>query len=425
MKRNRFAALLLAAALLLGAGTACTPAEQAPAGPTVAEILETLTSPEMEGRVSGSTGNQKAAEYIAGVFEAQGLEPLFEDWYQEYEGRVFQPAQAAPELSLTTAEGEVQVLEAGRDFLCSLTREAVELELPVSDDPEACREGGGVYYAPDYLSGVAWLRENPGGAALSLDRVQSGEVITLMANYPGCMLVLDRSFASCLEEGAVLRLEMEPGFSEGTLRNVAAVRRGSEGKNALIFGAHFDGSGMTGSLLFPSALDNASGTAALLRIAAMVQQQDPGLENDLIFVAFNSEENGMNGSAAFAAWAAEQYESVSFINIDSVGLADTPILLMPQERGDALAAALEPLPWAAEVVPVGLSYNSDHQSFVPYQNCGSVCFGCDEMVAQTQGRAHTPQDAADQLDPELIEDLALRLAEFAAEQGDEEFVLPG
>lgn len=389
---------------------------------SVEEIVSALTSPAFEGRISGSAGNQKAAEYIAEYFKAQGLEPYFKTFYQEYEGPVYRPEQAGPEVTLTTATGEDIPLKAGEDYLCSLPEMDLNRTLPVFTDPEACREGAGIYFASDRLTCLNWLAENPNSVALFCDAVRSGEVtsIAIRRETDRVLLILDQAFSDQLAEGAQLTIKIKASYSEGTLQNVAAARRGSEGKNALIFSAHFDGSGIFGEQLFPSALDNASGTATMMRIAALVQQQAPQLKNDLIFVAFNSEEAGMGGSTAFAEAVAEQYETVSLINIDCVGLKGETTYLMAEKQGQTLQEALSELNFSDGIQASDESYTSDQIRFNGYSNCFPVVFGNVHTYLEP-GNAHSPKDQPEQLDYPLIEELAAQLAGFAAEHGDDDF----
>lgn len=411
----------LSAAVVLGFFLfGCGPADSR--APTVQETVETLSSPDFEGRVSGSGGNARAAAYIADYFESLDLEPCFETYCQEYQGPVYQPEEASPQVTLTTAGGETIALKAGTDFLCALPRTDLNLELPVYSDPEACRAGAGIYFAPDRLSCINWLNANPGSAALFCEDVRSGGVSAIYPN-DHALLILDETFSRQLAEGAALTIRINASRSEGTVWNVAALRRGSEGKSALIFGAHFDGSGILGEQLFPSALDNASGTAAIMRIAALVQEQAPQLKNDLIFVAFNSEEVGMAGSKAFAQAVAGRYETVSLINIDCVGLAGETVSLVAGQRGGKLQDALSELPFAGDIQTSDDVYVSDQISFTPYSNCVSVVLG--NASTYLAGHAHTPLDQPQQLDYPLIEDLALQLASFAAGQGDEAFSTSG
>lgn len=47
-------------------------------------ILETIASPDMEGRETGQPGQKKAAEYIRGVFDHAGLKPVMGDSYFQH-----------------------------------------------------------------------------------------------------------------------------------------------------------------------------------------------------------------------------------------------------------------------------------------------------------------------------------------------------
>jgi len=78
------------------------------------------------------------------------------------------------------------------------------------------------------------------------------------------------------------------------VENIIAVKKGSEGRHAVLLTAHYD-SGWTG----PGAADDGSGTSAILEIARMAADFPP-FENDVIFLISDSEENGLIGADAFA-----------------------------------------------------------------------------------------------------------------------------
>lgn len=418
MKKLHSLAAACLAGLLLLAVSACTPA---PKEISAEKLVADLTSPAFEGRISGSLGNQKAADYIADFFADQGLAPCFETYGQEYQGPVFRPDLVQPQLALIRPSGERIALQPGEDYLCSAPQSAVQQELVLSADPAFCQDGGGIYLAPDRVDAIQWLRENPGQTAAVLEDVRAGTSTNILSRNGSLLLLLDRDLPDLTAEGTALSIQLQPAASQGTVQNIAAVRRGSEGKNALIFGAHFDGSGMLGERLFPSALDNASGTATMMRIAALVQQKAPQLKNDLIFVAFNSEEVGMDGAKAFARAVCGQYETVHLINIDCVGLRGVPVLLSAEPRGQALWEALSALPFSDAIQPSTESYVSDQIQFSPYSNCSSVVFGGDMTIFLQQAHIHTPLDQPEQLDLAVIEELAAQLASFAAASGDQEF----
>ncbi len=98
-------------------------------------------------------------------------------------------------------------------------------------------------------------------------------------------------------------------------------------ENTVIIGAHFDhlGYGDVGSLyrgdsaaIHNGADDNASGTAALLRIAEELKKKNTG--NNYLFIAFSGEEKGLWGSNYFSKNPTIDLESVNYmINMDMVG----------------------------------------------------------------------------------------------------------
>ncbi len=94
----------------------------------------------------------------------------------------------------------------------------------------------------------------------------------------------------------------------------------------IVIGAHFDhlGMGGQGSLhrgeeaIHNGADDNASGTAGLLALAAILKHQ--ALNNNILFIAFSGEENGLWGSNYFVKNPTLDLKSVNYmINMDMVG----------------------------------------------------------------------------------------------------------
>ena len=72
-----------------------------------------------------------------------------------------------------------------------------------------------------------------------------------------------------------------------------------EGKSdrVIIIGAHYDHVGISNSLIFNGADDNASGVAGLLAIAAYYKEHKP--DNTLLFIAFDAEEMGLQGAFSY------------------------------------------------------------------------------------------------------------------------------
>ena len=103
-------------------------------------------------------------------------------------------------------------------------------------------------------------------------------------------------------------------LSEGRVsRNVIAVKPGGEGM--IVVGAHMD-SVTAGT----GAGDNASGVAALLTTAEVLQNIEP--VHTLVFVAFGAEEGGSpSGASAYVDRLGDDITRVrAMVNVDSVGL---------------------------------------------------------------------------------------------------------
>lgn len=106
---------------------------------------------------------------------------------------------------------------------------------------------------------------------------------------------------------------------QGNLENVVAKIKGEDSTKAIIVSAHFDTFFDTNGVL-----DNASGTAALLQASKniMNQLQQTTYPVDMIFVAFNAEEQYLIGSQAFYEEVSKDYKEFYNINIDCVGAKD-------------------------------------------------------------------------------------------------------
>jgi Peptidase family M28 len=86
-------------------------------------------------------------------------------------------------------------------------------------------------------------------------------------------------------------------------RNVGAILPGSDPKlkdEWVILSAHFDHLGKQGDTLYPGADDNATGVAMLLEVAEQFALRKEKPRRTVMFVAFDQEEAGLQGSTHFA-----------------------------------------------------------------------------------------------------------------------------
>ncbi|PZX58220.1 Zn-dependent M28 family amino/carboxypeptidase [Algoriphagus ratkowskyi] len=157
---------------------------------------------------------------------------------------------------------------------------------------------------------------------------------------------------------------------------IAKVTGASKPEEYVIYSAHWDHLGIgkpdeTGDSIYNGALDNASGTAALLALAkAFATEEKP--ERTVVFLAVTAEEQGLWGSLYYAlnpVYPKEQ--TVANINMDGINpygkMKDVAIIGIGQsEMEDLLDIELEKVGRYSSPDPTptaGYYFRSDHFSF--------------------------------------------------------------
>ena len=144
---------------------------------------------------------------------------------------------------------------------------------------------------------------------------------------------------------AVVRMLKKPMQSD----NVLAKLEGSDPKlknEYVVLSAHIDGHGIgepvNGDRIYNGAIDNASGSAVLLDVAAELKRAGTRPKRSLLFAFFTGEEKGMLGSRYFTARpTAERKSIVTNLNVDGVHaiLPSKALLLLGMDESDIGAAA--------------------------------------------------------------------------------------
>jgi Zn-dependent M28 family amino/carboxypeptidase len=101
--------------------------------------------------------------------------------------------------------------------------------------------------------------------------------------------------------------------------------RGPKAAEAVIIGAHYDHLGISlpvkGDSIYNGALDNASGTAAMLTAAEAFVRSGIHPPRSIVFIAFAAEESGLLGSTAFAARPTIPLKNIAgVLNMDVMNL---------------------------------------------------------------------------------------------------------
>ena len=154
--------------------------------------------------------------------------------------------------------------------------------------------------------------------------------------------------------------------------------RGPLADEAVIIGGHYDhlgiGAPVDGDSIYNGAVDNASGTAAVLAIAEAFVRSRVQPARSLVFMGFGAEESGLLGSTAFAARPSIPLRRIAaVVNVDVVNLngrtRDVSALGVDQSSLGTVftrAAAAEGLKVSTseEALLKGFFFRSDHFPFV-------------------------------------------------------------
>ncbi len=179
--------------------------------------------------------------------------------------------------------------------------------------------------------------------------------------------------------GGTAQIEVETALREVDSRNVVAKLEGSDPKlkdEYVVYSAHWDHMGreasLSGDQIFNGALDNASGTAALLEIAEAFTKLKPAPRRSILFLAVTAEEKNLLGAKHYATNPLYPLDrTLANINIDGVnqwgrtkdlvvvGLGnstlDDVLAVAAKRQGRVLKADAEP--------EKGFFYRSDHFEF--------------------------------------------------------------
>ena len=204
-----------------------------------------------------------------------------------------------------------------------------------------------------------------------------------------------------------VKLNVDNEFLKGVeLFNVIAKVEGQKHDSCYVFTAHYDHLGNLGRKVFyPGANDNASGTAAIVTLAAHYAANKP--EYDMYFVAFSGEDANLRGSTWFAEHPSVPLEQIKFLfNIDMIGddnpvqyceVSDAGMAQYPKfelvnrnlhlfealNRGE-LAANSDHYPFAVRGVPCIFLENKEGSAFpyyhTPADNVKTICWDSYEPV---------------------------------------------
>lgn len=423
----------------------------------IKETVEFLSDDRLEGRATGSRGEEIAANYIAGKFSALGLQPAGENsgFFQVFSFSTGKEAgeqnfvvanskraDAQPVFFSGSGQVQAQVAYAGygitapelqHDDYQGLEAKGKILLIQLST-PEGTHPHTDFYPYADERSKVELAMEHGAVAVLFYNMDQDYDPSLLLdyssraeaAGIP--VLFIEPETANTLTQGLEILVgaDIHPVRKEG--KNIAA-RIDNGAPCTIILGAHYDhlGYGESGGSLYRGqpaihngADDNASGVALILQLAENLAK-DPDDHYNYLFIAFSGEELGLYGSKSIADFLTAQDDCYNYmLNFDMVGRLDSIKTLIVNGYGTSPAwTRIDDLGkmqgFTIKTYSSGIG-PSDHTSF--YLKDIPVL----HFFTGTHEDYHKPSDDADKINYEGIVELHDLVRALMADLDDEDQV---
>lgn len=327
----------------------------------IKSFVEFLASDELEGRFTGSEGEQKAAAFISQHFKTLGLKALDnENGLIPFSFTAEITARSAPDPLLAFSGRFFHLSETAFPVTGSGTGQAngvmINLGFGISspenghDDYEKVGDCRGKIGLIDVGMPELPHAHHPLAAFSQLvRRIRIAEqkglagIIFYRKNYdtePPSMLIsprvrqasipvifVDEDLSSYHGKPCMLDVHLQKKTGHG---NNVVFYQDNGAANTIVIGAHYDHVGMGGpysryrgeSAVHNGADDNASGVAALMWLAEYYTENPPKNFN-IIYMAFSGEELGLLGSGAIVEdERLKNFKITAMINMDMVGRLD-------------------------------------------------------------------------------------------------------
>jgi aminopeptidase YwaD len=307
-----------------------------------------LSNDKLEGRRSGTTGENLASDYIIDEFSSTGLKAMGDSgtWRQRfeiYDGRDISHTRFSINnitLNLTTeyfplsfsASGKVEgssavaLQESGSPWFYDLREIMDQVQVnPHFDLGKFLREKSRLFVSKGATAAIFYnsSKTEDGIVFDPSEGITPEKIPVIYVTKAGRKKYL-KDISQSLDVEIDVEMEEKKRWGHnviGWLDNGAV--------NTVVIGAHYDhlGFGEDGNALYhgpdkvfyPGADDNASGTAALLELARLLKKTK-GLKSNYLFVAFSGEESGLIGSKYFTGHSPVSLENISYmVNMDMIG----------------------------------------------------------------------------------------------------------
>lgn len=369
----------------------------------VYKIEKELTSGKYAGRLAGQNGNVLAAKFIGDYFKSIGLKPLLKNksYYQSF--KVYVPVYYGKyKFDIIDKKGNrIKSYTYGRDYkeviYGNIEAENIEgrakINIKNNGNILLINNGEAEETPSAYMEDIKLKKNNI--AALIY---KTNDILRFKAPY--------KLQISCID--GLLKIKVPPKvfmelcryslkgytFKISSPTKIMKVQASNvigllEGKNKslppLILSFHFDHVGRDyDGMLYPGALDNASGTAFVMECARVLKAYSRN--RDIIIAGFNAEEEGLIGSRYFVLNDFEFIRNSLCINFDMVGSkSPIPLTMMTSTSNKDNIKKLKNL-INDPTIKIAFNDSSDHSSFNSF-GINAVTF-----INDDENKIHTPMD---------------------------------
>ena len=347
----------------------------------VRKNIETLCSPEMNGRGYVKAGDKKAASFIQHQFQEGGLKPLNENFFQTFS----LPVNTVLETRLKLDD---EKLIPGSDYIpdAGIKTGKGKLKILPLDTLIFSNENRGALFLSQNLQGKAllvpekfWMKRNilpdafaqkmqTAGAILITHPQKLTYTVAKTQNPQPQFDLLEKTLGKTPRK---VKYEVKAKFiPDYQSQNVIGFIPGKlQPDSFLVFTAHYDHLGsMDEHTYFPGANDNASGTSLLLELAHHFSKPENQPDYSIAFMAFGAEEAGLVGSRFYVEHPLFPLSQIKFlVNLDLTGTGDAGLMVVNGRIHEKEFAQLQQLNkqknYFPEIKSRGKAANSDHFPF--------------------------------------------------------------
>lgn len=377
----------------------------------IQDILEKLTTNEMSGRLTGTEGNDLAVKLIEEKYKEIGLQTTQDEGYLiEYPHKFYDPEKQVFELKITTEKGEIS-LQRGVDFLERSILTNYNANYPLTFDINDSQLENSYIV----LDNKAEFQKVFGKAKGILIQEEEFTKTLTVDNFEIPIIQISKETYKKLKKIDKGQIEVNSSaeYSSIPAYNVVGKIPGKDHKNAIILSAHLDHVGTVNDTIYHGAIDNASGISILLDVAERLSDADVEFEKDIIIVAFNGEESGLQGSYFYSEYIKEEYVNVYNINFDSI--YNGPIEIVSGDD-EAVVELINDLHLffkendLSSAIDTSGRSTSDHSSFL-HHHMNAVSIGSQNVM----NKIHLPLDTISEINIPFLSKVSNSITHFLIE----------